>query len=80
MGLVRGSKWPLNGLSEDMQPFVTAHERDTHAFGSIIKRYWISSHGVAIRIPLNVPLYVSFNSTQSNPEGDGRLCFEAKVA
>ena len=79
MGQVRGSHWPLNGFSQSMTPFVTGHNLEAHPYGSVIKRYWISSLGVAIRVPLNVPLFVSFNSTEKDEAGDGQLCLQAKT-
>ncbi|KAI1291091.1 Oligosaccharide 4-alpha-D-glucosyltransferase [Halotydeus destructor] len=79
MGHVWDTPWPLGGFSMSMHPFVTGHSKP-HPLGSIIKRYWISSSGIAIRVPLNVPLYVSFNSTENNENGDGQLCFQSAVS
>lgn len=79
MGHVKEGKWPLNGLSMNSTPFVTSHDPKQFNFGSIIKRYYLSSSGVAIHVPLSVPLFVSFNSTSDlNKRGDSMLCFEAR--
>ena len=36
-------------------------------------RYWLSSAGVAVHLPFDIPLFVSMNST-----GDQKLCFTSK--
>lgn len=78
-GQIESGHWPLNGLSMNATPFVSSHDPMTLKFGSIIKRYFISSHGVAIFIPLNVPLFVSFNATsKERPRGDSLLCFKSR--
>ncbi|XP_074597197.1 myogenesis-regulating glycosidase-like [Brevipalpus obovatus] len=47
-------------------------------FGPILKRYWLSSAGFTIQVPLSIPLWVSFNSTGSG-RPDGLLCLEART-
>jgi hypothetical protein len=80
MGHVKGGHWPLNGLSMNATPFVTSHDPERFNFGSIIKRYFLSSNGVAIHVPLSVPLFVSFNSTvdPKKKRGDSLLCLESR--
>jgi hypothetical protein len=71
MGDVNGLKWPLNDMSISDSPFVTSHLTDTTTpFGSLIGRHWFSSKGITISVGLNVPLFVSLNST----EDPNKLC------
>ncbi|XP_035218734.1 myogenesis-regulating glycosidase-like isoform X2 [Stegodyphus dumicola] len=72
MGEVRNISWPLSGISERSQPFVTG-DLNRDDYGAILERYWLSSEGVAIMVSADIPLYVSLNSSQNN-----NLCFEAK--
>ncbi|CAG2100342.1 unnamed protein product [Medioppia subpectinata] len=76
MGDVNGLKWPLNDMSIADSPFVTSHLTDTKStpFGSLIGRHWFSSKGITISVGLNVPLFVSLNST----EDPNKLCFISK--
>lgn len=82
IGQMAGSPWPLNFYSFNDTPFTTGHNDANNAnnlLGSIIKRYFISSNGVAIHVPLSVPLYISFNaSSSSDPTGDSLLCLSVK--
>lgn len=72
MGEVKNISWPLSGISEQSQPFVTGDlERDD--YGAILERYWLSSEGVAVMVSADVPLYVSLNHSRNN-----NLCFESK--
>ncbi|XP_015905640.1 myogenesis-regulating glycosidase [Parasteatoda tepidariorum] len=72
MGEVKNISWPLSGISEKPQPFVTGDlERDD--YGAILERYWLSSEGVALKVGADIPLYVSLNSSMKNT-----LCLEAK--
>ncbi|RWS21293.1 putative family 31 glucosidase KIAA1161-like protein, partial [Leptotrombidium deliense] len=80
MGLVEKLSWPLTNVSLQYSPFVTGGVPNPKApFGSIIKRYWISSKGVSIRVPLNIPLYVSFNASDENGNFDNKLCLESRT-
>lgn len=81
IGQMTSSPWPINYYSFNDTPFTTGHgaSNSNHPLGSMIKRYFISSHGVAIHVPLSVPLFISFNaSSPSNPTGDSLLCFSVK--
>lgn len=72
MGEVKNISWPLSGISEEPQPFVTG-DLDQNDYGAILERYWLSSEGVAIKVAPNIPLYVSLNNTRTD-----YLCLEAK--
>ena len=75
MGDVNGLKWPLNDMSIEESPFVTSHSPSNGSpFGSLIGRHWFSSKGIRISVGLNVPLFVSLNST----EDPNKLCFISK--
>lgn len=80
---------PLNGINLQSIPFVSSHHfnaglnrriSSSSPFGSLIKRYWISSKGFTVHVPLSVPLWISFNSTTSTDKsGDNQLCLEAQT-
>ncbi len=75
MGDVNHLKWPLNDMSIEPSPFVTSHKTNRESpFGSLIGRHWFSSKGITITVPLNVPLFVSLNSS----EDPNKLCFISK--
>ncbi|XP_054160917.1 myogenesis-regulating glycosidase-like [Oppia nitens] len=75
MGDVSGLKWPLNDMSLEDSPFMTSHSTDSdNPFGSLIGRHWFSSKGITISVGLNVPLFVSLNSS----EDPNKLCFISK--
>lgn len=75
MGDLHELIWPLNHMSIQVSPFVTSHKTSKDSpFGSLIGRYWFSSKGIAITVPLNVPLFVSLNSS----EDPNKLCFISK--
>lgn len=57
-----------------------AELRGTWIYGSIIKRYWLSSKGLAVTIPMDVPLYVSMGNEKSYPDREPRMCFGAQVS
>ncbi|XP_015792723.1 myogenesis-regulating glycosidase [Tetranychus urticae] len=79
MGETFGTPWPLNKWSQNMTAFVTNHSKGKLSpLGSVIKRYWISSKGVSISVPLHTPLFFSFNSS-SNSLPDQQLCLEART-
>lgn len=73
-GQVRDHSWPLNGVSINATAFVTSHDPQKYAFGSLISRYLISSNGVAIHIPLDLPIFISYNSSERSIYGDSLLC------
>ncbi|XP_054717146.1 myogenesis-regulating glycosidase-like [Uloborus diversus] len=72
MGEVRNISWPLSGITEKPQPFVTG-DLDRDDYGAILERYWLSSEGVSIKVSSDIPLYVSVNNS-----GNNNLCLEAK--
>lgn len=74
IGDVNGLRWPLNSMSVPTTPFVTNHQTTANFAGSIIGRTWFLSKGVSITVPLEVPLFISINSTD-NPN---KLCFISK--
>ena len=43
---------------------------DPQQYGSVLERYWLSSQGVAVWIPLTIPLHVSIERQQ--------ICFKGK--
>lgn len=61
-------------MSIPTSPFVTSHKLSDQLSGSIIGRTWFLSKGVSISVPLNVPLFVSINST----EDPNKVCFISK--
>ncbi|RWS14164.1 putative family 31 glucosidase KIAA1161-like protein [Dinothrombium tinctorium] len=79
MGEIYNLSWPLNG-SLNYSPFVTGHNlSNSSPFGRIIKRYWLSSKGISIRVPLNIPLFITYNASDNSGNYDGKLCFEART-
>ena len=73
------TSWPLNKMNQNLTAFVTNHHSDSgHSLQAAIKRYFLSSIGVSITIPLHIPLFFSFNSTEFG-EPDNALCLESKV-
>lgn len=72
MGEVRNISWPLSGISDRPQPFITGDLKHDD-FGAVLERYWLSSEGVAIMVSPDIPLYVSLNNSKKDD-----LCFEAK--
>ncbi|GFV41459.1 myogenesis-regulating glycosidase [Trichonephila clavipes] len=72
MGEVKNISWPLSGIAEEPQPFVTG-DLEQNDYGAILERYWLSSEGVAIMVGPDIPLYVSLNKTRRD-----HLCLEAK--
>ncbi|KAH9424835.1 hypothetical protein DERP_012321 [Dermatophagoides pteronyssinus] len=74
MGDIYDLQIPLNKMSVEEQPFITSHNHTTILSGSIIDRTWFSSRGVMITVPLDVPLFVSVNSSVD----PNRLCLISK--
>lgn len=74
MGDLHNLQWPLNKMSISASPFVTNHRTADALAGSIIGRTWFLSKGVSITVPLDVPLFVSINST----EDPNKVCFLSK--
>ncbi|CAH1402416.1 unnamed protein product [Nezara viridula] len=71
-GRTLGMAWPVELGKVEMAPFVTGYI-GTHRWGSVLKRYFINSRGVAISIDPQTPLYVSINAEEKT-----RLCLEAR--
>lgn len=65
-------RWPIQGTSLPMQPFVTNDIVPLNqSFGNVIDRYWFNSKGIGLRVDENVPLFVSFNNSRNE------ICFQA---
>ena len=64
-GITKNNDWPFEKASFDFQPYITgdAHQQQ---FGNAIKRYFISSTGVAIQINDRTPLHINMNRNNSN--------------
>lgn len=69
-GRTLGMAWPVELGKVEMSPFVTGYI-GKHRWGSVLKRYFINSQGVAIYIDQQTPLYVSINA-----EERARLCLQ----
>ncbi|KAK6194675.1 hypothetical protein SNE40_000266 [Patella caerulea] len=62
---LKSQQWPLEEVSIKLQPYVSATLMGDYetigAFGPMIERYWINSHGVGLFVDNSVPLQVSIN-------------------
>ena len=65
--------WPIEKGSWLLTPYLTGSE--VYKFGPTAERYWISSHGVAIRVLKDSPLFVSVNAYSN--DSTNSLCFVA---
>ncbi|XP_053210554.1 myogenesis-regulating glycosidase-like [Panonychus citri] len=80
MGETFSTPWPLNGWTHNATAFVTNHSKGKFSpLGQVIKRYWFSSKGISVSVPLHIPLFFSFNSTSTNGLPDRQLCLEART-
>ncbi|CAH1992710.1 unnamed protein product [Acanthoscelides obtectus] len=61
-GQTAESAWPLEKSEHDFQPFITGRT-EKHGWGNVLKRYFISSKGVAIIVDNKTPLYVSISGS-----------------
>lgn len=68
-GITKQNNYPFDQATFDFSPFITG---DAHAqqFGNVLKRYFISSYGVAIQIRDDTPLHINMNRRQ--------FCMKAK--
>lgn len=57
-----------------MQEFVAGDSYDYGVFGGVLERFWLSSAGVSVHVPHDVPLLVSMNANN-----DKKLCFSSKL-
>lgn len=64
-GMTKKNDWPLSRAKFDFEPFITGDAR-SQPFSNVLKRYFISSHSVAIRVDDRAPLYISMNHSNSN--------------
>lgn len=71
-GLTRDAMWPLEKDSFDFAPLITGDAR-VQQFGNALKRYFINSRGVAIKVDDKTPLYVSMNRN-----GSRQFCLRAQ--
>lgn len=72
-GLTRDAKWPLEKDSFDFSAFITGDAR-VQQFGNAMKRYFINSRGVAIKVDDRTPLYVSMNRN-----GSRQFCLKVRI-
>lgn len=71
-------KWPLMNVSIPLQPYLPNdlmykmknNKPPGNVFGNVVERFWFNSKGVGIVVESSVPLFVSFNASNSN-----LLCF-----
>ncbi|XP_019763989.1 myogenesis-regulating glycosidase isoform X2 [Dendroctonus ponderosae] len=66
------SAWPLEKGAHDFRPFITGNV-ERHEWGNVLKRYFISSKGVAIIVDEKTPLYVSITDDPKKA-----ICLRAK--
>ncbi|XP_044735680.1 myogenesis-regulating glycosidase isoform X2 [Chrysoperla carnea] len=64
--------WPLQKKSFDYAPFITG-DIAKNTWGNVLKRYFISSRGVAIVVDNESPLHIAINATNSK-----KLCLRAQ--
>uniref|UniRef100_A0A8D8TMZ0 Uncharacterized family 31 glucosidase KIAA1161 n=1 Tax=Cacopsylla melanoneura TaxID=428564 RepID=A0A8D8TMZ0_9HEMI len=72
-GRTLGMAWPVELGRVEMSPFVTGYI-GRQRWGATLRRYFLSSMGVAILVDPDTSLYVSIND-QVNPN---KLCLQAK--
>ena len=71
------SEWPLDRGKINMEPFVTGDEDQT-MWGNVIRKFFINSRGLSLRIADSSPLSVSLNDDAESGEARaGALCLEA---
>ena len=71
------SEWPLDRGKIRMEPFVTGDEDQT-MWGNVIRKFFINSRGLSLRIADSSPLSVSLNDDAESGEARaGALCLEA---
>ncbi len=64
-------RWPLNKRKMKIQPFIGQnYGNNLQMYGSVLQRYWVSSNGVAISVPDDVPLHVGNDHEQFYFKGD----------
>ncbi|XP_064619832.1 myogenesis-regulating glycosidase-like isoform X2 [Lineus longissimus] len=73
-GLMSEQLWPLEKQEHKEMPYVTGNILDGE-YGSVIQAYWLSSQGISLVVPTNVPLWASLNASIA---GDASgLCLSA---
>ena len=71
------SEWPLDRGKISMEPFVTGDEDQT-MWGNVIRKFFINSRGLSLRIADRSALSVSLNDDAESGEARaGALCLEA---
>ena len=65
------SGWPLGRANLNMTPFVTGDDQKT-MWGNVIRKFFINSKGISIKVENDSPLPVSLNG--------GALCFQASYS
>lgn len=63
-GITKQNDYPFDQATFGFAPFITGDSR-VQQFGNAMKRYFISSEGVAIQIQDDVPLHISMNRNNS---------------
>ncbi|XP_058455763.1 myogenesis-regulating glycosidase isoform X1 [Malaya genurostris] len=71
-GLTNGIDYPLGKASFDFAPFITG-DINVQQWGNAVKRYFLNSKGIAIRVDDRTPLYVSINNDSKN-----RFCLQGR--
>jgi alpha-glucosidase (family GH31 glycosyl hydrolase) len=73
-GLLREQMWPLEKQQQSEMPFVTGNILDGE-YGSVVQAYWLSSLGIALVVPTDVPLWASINASATGSASG--LCLSA---
>lgn len=63
-GITKQNDYPFDKATFDFSPFITGDSR-AQQFGNALKRYFISTDGVAIQIEDDIPLHISMNHDNS---------------
>lgn len=75
-------KWPLEKVSLSKTQFVPKdagqlrNNSTGSSFGSVLTRYWLNSHGIAVLVDAGVPLYVSIDLRRKQKY----LCLESNTS
>lgn len=73
---LHAQRWPLSDTNLKMQEFVSEDVVvKWSSFGNVLEPFWINSNGVAVYVNTSVPLYVSFNESNS-----GKMCFKSQFS
>lgn len=67
-GVTISQRWPLQSVSKPWHAVATGDPLH-HSYGNVVENLWLSSGGFSIYVEHHVPLFVSFNESES-----GKLC------